>query len=111
MGNAALCPSCHAEKSARTRGHVQAVDRALDPCGWDSEASEDLGVQVGVSCRGGRPACVLGLSLLGGGAAVTPGPPPTAARALGLLPPRLPLLLGCGCGLTLGNSCEAVSLI
>ncbi|XP_032989496.1 ankyrin-2 isoform X46 [Rhinolophus ferrumequinum] len=45
MGNAALCPSCHAEKSARTRGHVQAVDRALDPCGWDSEASEDLGVQ------------------------------------------------------------------
>ncbi|XP_074194718.1 ankyrin-2 isoform X38 [Rhinolophus sinicus] len=45
MGNAALCPSCHAEKSARTRGHVQAVDRALDPCVCDSEASEDPGMQ------------------------------------------------------------------
>lgn len=46
MGNAALCPSCHADKSAGARGHLQEVDRAPDD---GSEDSQEPGALVSLS--------------------------------------------------------------
>lgn len=71
MGNAALCPSCHADKSASVRGHLQEVDRAPDDSDGDSEASQELGVLVSLSadmeaCRGAWGLPVTPLDLRGG---------------------------------------------
>ena len=46
MGNAALCPSCHADKSIRAQGHLQELDRTPDYYGCDSEDSKELGPRV-----------------------------------------------------------------
>ncbi|XP_036857044.2 ankyrin-2 isoform X17 [Manis javanica] len=43
MGNAALCPSCHAVKSVRAQGHMQELDRTPDYYGCNSENTTDLG--------------------------------------------------------------------
>ncbi|XP_036776724.2 ankyrin-2 isoform X22 [Manis pentadactyla] len=43
MGNAALCPSCHAVKSVRAEGHMQELDRIPDYYGCNSENTTDLG--------------------------------------------------------------------
>ncbi|XP_060510347.2 ankyrin-2 isoform X26 [Panthera onca] len=44
MGNAALCPSCHADKSVRVHGHMQELDRTPDYYGCNSEDTQELGV-------------------------------------------------------------------
>ncbi|XP_077611122.1 ankyrin-2 [Crocuta crocuta] len=44
MGNAALCPSCHADKSVRAHGHMQELDRTPDYYGCNSEDTQELGV-------------------------------------------------------------------
>ena len=46
MGNASLCPSCHADKSIRAQGHLQELDRTPDYYGCDSEDSKELGPRV-----------------------------------------------------------------
>lgn len=46
MGNAALCPSCHAVKSVRAQGHMQELDRTPDYYGCNSENTTDLGPWV-----------------------------------------------------------------
>lgn len=46
MGNAALCPSCHADKSLRAQGHWQELDRTPDYYGCDSEDAKELGPRV-----------------------------------------------------------------
>ncbi|XP_043294059.1 ankyrin-2 isoform X9 [Cervus elaphus] len=43
MGNAALCPSCHADKSLRAQGHLQELDRTPDYYGCNSEDTKELG--------------------------------------------------------------------
>ncbi|XP_040093370.1 ankyrin-2 isoform X5 [Oryx dammah] len=43
MGNAALCPSCHADKSVRAQGHLQELDRTPDYYGCDGEDTKELG--------------------------------------------------------------------
>ncbi|XP_059779454.1 ankyrin-2 isoform X29 [Balaenoptera ricei] len=45
MGNAALCPSCHADKSVRAQGHLQELDKTPDYYGCNSEDTEELGVR------------------------------------------------------------------
>ncbi|XP_036159158.1 ankyrin-2 isoform X28 [Myotis myotis] len=45
MGNAALCPSCHAGKSVKAQGHVQEADRAPDYYGCLSEDAPELGAR------------------------------------------------------------------
>ncbi|XP_015418857.1 PREDICTED: ankyrin-2 [Myotis davidii] len=45
MGNAALCPSCHAGKSVKAQGHVQEADRAPDYYGCPSEDAPELGAR------------------------------------------------------------------
>ncbi|XP_060042220.1 uncharacterized protein LOC132536851 isoform X1 [Erinaceus europaeus] len=37
MGNAALCPACHADKSVRAQGHLQELEKTLDYYGCASE--------------------------------------------------------------------------
>ncbi|XP_032715331.1 ankyrin-2 isoform X37 [Lontra canadensis] len=44
MGNAALCPSCHADKSVRAQGHMQELDKTPDYYGYNSEDTRELGV-------------------------------------------------------------------
>ncbi|XP_022269403.1 ankyrin-2 isoform X49 [Canis lupus baileyi] len=44
MGNAALCPSCHADKSVRAQGHMQELDKTPDYYGCNSEDTKELGV-------------------------------------------------------------------
>ncbi|XP_045736515.1 ankyrin-2 isoform X11 [Mirounga angustirostris] len=44
MGNAALCPSCHADKSVRAQGHMQELDKTPDYYGCNSEDTRELGV-------------------------------------------------------------------
>ncbi|XP_044911894.1 ankyrin-2 isoform X20 [Felis catus] len=44
MGNAALCPSCHADKSVRVHGHMQELDRTPDYYGCNNEDTQELGV-------------------------------------------------------------------
>ncbi|XP_034527210.1 ankyrin-2 isoform X8 [Ailuropoda melanoleuca] len=44
MGNAALCPSCHADKSVRAQGHMQELDKTPDYYGCSSEDTSELGV-------------------------------------------------------------------
>lgn len=48
MGNAALCPLCHASKSVKAQGHLQEADRGPDYYyyGCPSEDSPELGVRV-----------------------------------------------------------------
>ncbi|XP_057166007.1 ankyrin-2 isoform X23 [Ursus arctos] len=43
MGNAALCPSCHADKSVRAQGHMQELDKTPDYYGCSSEDTSELG--------------------------------------------------------------------
>ncbi|XP_067591370.1 ankyrin-2 isoform X20 [Pseudorca crassidens] len=45
MGNAALCPSCHADKSVRAQGHLQELDKTPDYYGCNSEDTKELGVR------------------------------------------------------------------
>ncbi|XP_036097748.1 ankyrin-2 isoform X34 [Molossus molossus] len=45
MGNAALCPSCHADKSARAQGRLQEADSALDACSCSSTDTLELGAR------------------------------------------------------------------
>ncbi|XP_059551488.1 ankyrin-2 isoform X2 [Myotis daubentonii] len=45
MGNAALCPSCHAGKSVKAQGHMQEADRAPDYYGCPSEDTPELGAR------------------------------------------------------------------
>ncbi|XP_055972803.1 ankyrin-2 isoform X2 [Sorex fumeus] len=45
MGNAALCPSCHADKSVRAQGHLQELDRTPDYYGCHSEEAPEPGGQ------------------------------------------------------------------
>ncbi|XP_054573050.1 ankyrin-2 isoform X1 [Eptesicus fuscus] len=45
MGNAALCPSCHASKSVKAPGHWQEADRAPDYYGCPSEDAPELGAR------------------------------------------------------------------
>lgn len=52
MGNAALCPSCHAEKSVQAQGHLQELDRTPDYYGYHSEEALEPGGQVS-----SRPRC------------------------------------------------------
>lgn len=56
MGNAALCPSCHADKGVRVQGHLQDVDKALEDGGC--QGSGELGMPVSLGRRrmgaGGR---------------------------------------------------------
>ncbi|XP_073748254.1 ankyrin-2 isoform X36 [Callorhinus ursinus] len=44
MGNAAVCPSCHADKSVRAQGHMQELDKTPDYYGCNSEDTRELGV-------------------------------------------------------------------
>ncbi|XP_044941464.1 ankyrin-2 isoform X50 [Mustela putorius furo] len=44
MGNAALCPSCHADKSVRAQGHMQELDKTPDYYGCNSEDTRELEV-------------------------------------------------------------------
>ncbi|XP_047574228.1 ankyrin-2 isoform X18 [Lutra lutra] len=44
MGNAALCPTCHADKSVRAQGHMQELDKTPDYYGCNSEDTRELGV-------------------------------------------------------------------
>lgn len=46
MGNASLCPSCHAGKSVKAQGHLQEADRAPDYYGCPSEDAPELGARV-----------------------------------------------------------------
>lgn len=46
MGNAALCPSCHADKSVRAQGHMQELDKTPDYYGCNSEDTRELEVWV-----------------------------------------------------------------
>ncbi|XP_014640064.1 PREDICTED: ankyrin-2 isoform X12 [Ceratotherium simum simum] len=43
MGNAALCPSCHASKSVGAQGHMPELDKSPDYYGCDSEDTKELG--------------------------------------------------------------------
>ncbi|XP_060272722.1 ankyrin-2 isoform X23 [Ovis aries] len=43
MGNAALCPSCQADKSVRAQGHLQELDRTPDYYGCHGEDTKELG--------------------------------------------------------------------
>ncbi|XP_070228073.1 ankyrin-2 isoform X15 [Bos mutus] len=43
MGNAALCPACHADKSVRAQGHLQELDRTPDYYGCNGEDTKELG--------------------------------------------------------------------
>nr|XP_023492470.1 ankyrin-2 isoform X28 [Equus caballus] len=43
MGNAALCPSCHASKSVGAQGHMPELDKTPDYYGCDSEDTKELG--------------------------------------------------------------------
>lgn len=52
MGNAALCPSCHAEKSVQAQGHLQELDRTPDYYGYHSEEALEPGGLVS-----SRPRC------------------------------------------------------
>ncbi|XP_028347997.1 ankyrin-2 isoform X26 [Physeter macrocephalus] len=45
MGNAALCPSCHADKSVRAQEHLQELDKTPDYYGCNSEDTKELGVR------------------------------------------------------------------
>ncbi|XP_045370978.2 ankyrin-2 isoform X19 [Camelus bactrianus] len=45
MGNAALCPSCQADKSVRAQGHLQELDKTPDYYGCNSEDTKELGVR------------------------------------------------------------------
>ncbi|XP_049741443.1 ankyrin-2 isoform X12 [Elephas maximus indicus] len=45
MGNAALCPSCHADKSIRAQGNIQELDKTPDYYGCNSEDVTEPGVQ------------------------------------------------------------------
>ncbi|KAM9237224.1 ankyrin-2 isoform 2-T2 [Dugong dugon] len=45
MGNAALCPSCHADKSIRAPGNIQELDKTPDYYGYNSEDVTEPGVQ------------------------------------------------------------------
>ena len=53
MGNAALCPSCHADKSVRAQGHLQELDKTPDYYGCNSEDTEELGVRVSSKSQAG----------------------------------------------------------
>lgn len=59
MGNAALCPSCHAEKSVQAQGHLQELDRTPDYYGYHSEEALEPGGLVSsgpaVAMVGWRP--------------------------------------------------------
>lgn len=46
MGNAALCPACHADKSVRAQGHLQELDRTPDYYGCNGEDTKELGPRV-----------------------------------------------------------------
>nr|XP_044623272.1 ankyrin-2 isoform X14 [Equus asinus] len=43
MGNAALCPSCHASKTVGAQGHMPELDKTPDYYGCDSEDTKELG--------------------------------------------------------------------
>nr|XP_026245493.1 ankyrin-2 isoform X14 [Urocitellus parryii] len=45
MGNAALCSSCHADKSVRAQGNMQDLDRTPDYYGYNSEDVKEPGVR------------------------------------------------------------------
>nr|XP_058922584.1 ankyrin-2 isoform X19 [Kogia breviceps] len=45
MGNAALCPSCHADKSVRAQEPLQELDKTPDYYGCNSEDTKELGVR------------------------------------------------------------------
>ncbi|XP_069315197.1 ankyrin-2 isoform X1 [Eulemur rufifrons] len=45
MGNAALCSSCHAEKSLRAQGHMQESEKTPDYYGCSSEDVQEPGVR------------------------------------------------------------------
>ncbi|XP_053423827.1 ankyrin-2 isoform X2 [Nycticebus coucang] len=45
MGNAALCSSCHAEKSIRAQGNMQELDKTPDYYGCNSEDAKEPGVR------------------------------------------------------------------
>ncbi|XP_047421815.1 ankyrin-2 isoform X29 [Sciurus carolinensis] len=45
MGNAALCSSCHADKSVRAQGNMQELDRTPDYYGCNSEDIKEPGVR------------------------------------------------------------------
>ncbi|XP_062964886.1 ankyrin-2 isoform X4 [Cynocephalus volans] len=45
MGNAALCSSCHADKSIRAQGNMQELDKTPDYYGYNSEDIKELGVR------------------------------------------------------------------
>lgn len=46
MGNAAVCSSCHADKSVRAQGNRQELDKAPDYYGYSSEDVKEPGVRV-----------------------------------------------------------------
>lgn len=46
MGNAALCPSCHASKTVGAQRHMPELDKTPDYYGCDSEDTKELGSRV-----------------------------------------------------------------
>jgi hypothetical protein len=48
MGNAALCSSCHAEKSVRAQEHMQELDKTPDYYGCNIEDTKEPRVRVSV---------------------------------------------------------------
>nr|XP_054108977.1 ankyrin-2 isoform X29 [Callithrix jacchus] len=56
MGNAALCSSCHADKSIRAQGNMQELDKIPDYYGCNSEDVKEPGVWV--TCPQMKPEAV-----------------------------------------------------